>query len=58
MTISVILGSMNVLILSLFDNAFMEWMKIVLGDTVYPERIISYLILRNFSKIIQVLLRY
>ena len=37
---SVILGLMNALIFSLFDNEFMYWKRSLVGDTVYPERII------------------
>ena len=39
---SVILGEMNALILLLFYNTFMYWKRSLLGDTVSPERIISY----------------
>ena len=38
--ISVILGAMNNLSLSLFDNSFMYWKRIIVGDTVYPESMI------------------
>ena len=39
--ISVILGSNNALILSLFENSLMYWKRVVVEDTVSPERIIS-----------------
>ena len=35
------LSAMNALNLSLFDNDFMYWKMILVGDTVYSERIIS-----------------
>ena len=35
------LGAMNDLSLSLFDNAFIYWKIILVGDTVSTERIIS-----------------
>ena len=39
--IYVILGTMNVLSLLFFVNASMYWKRILIGDIVYPERIIS-----------------
>ena len=37
----VILGAINALSLSVFDNEFMYWNIILVGETVYSERIIS-----------------
>ena len=39
--IYLILGTIDDLSLLLFDNAFMYWKKILVGDTFSPERIIS-----------------
>ena len=38
---SVILGAINALSLSLFDNAFVYWKIIILGDKNYPEKVIT-----------------
>ena len=38
---SIILGEMNALILTLIDDTFMHWSRISVGDTVFPEILIS-----------------
>ena len=38
---SVILGAMKDISLSLFDNAFMDWNRGLVGEKNYPESIIS-----------------
>ena len=39
--ISVIFCAMKALILSLFDNAFMYWKRSLVGETIYPDIMIS-----------------
>ena len=40
---SVVLGEINALCLSIFDNESMYWNRSIVGDTVSPERIIFLL---------------
>ena len=44
--ISFILGTMNTLIISRFENDFMYCRRIIVGETVSPQRLISCLIVR------------
>ena len=39
--IPIILGEMNSFSLYLFDNAFVYWKRIIVGEAVYPKRLIS-----------------